>query len=78
VTNQCFFWGSECDVTNPCPVHCRWREIRPWITNILERTTLQELVLKQQMVNEVTGKERGPADSPSTPAWIGEQASASP
>ncbi len=78
VTNQCFFWGSECDVTNPCPVHCRWREIRPWITDILERTTLQELILKQLMVNEVTGKERQPGDSPATPVRIGEQPSGSP
>jgi Rrf2 family protein len=50
VTNQCFFWGTECDVTNPCPVHCQWREIRPWIGQILERTTLKDLVLKADMI----------------------------
>ncbi|HAM56569.1 MAG: hypothetical protein A2X51_14140 [Candidatus Rokubacteria bacterium GWC2_70_24] len=57
VTNQCFFWGSECDVTNPCPVHCQWKEIRPWIGDILERTTLRELVLKDQVVREALGKD---------------------
>jgi Rrf2 family protein len=58
VTNQCFFWGRECDVTNPCPMHCQWREIRPWIGEILERTTLKELILKDQMVRELC--EKGP------------------
>lgn len=57
VTNQCFFWGSECDVTNPCPMHCQWREIRPWIGEILERTTLKELILKDQMVRELSEKD---------------------
>ena len=52
VTSQCFFWGSECDVTNPCPVHCEWREIRPWIGQILERTTLKDLIVKAQLVRE--------------------------
>jgi Rrf2 family protein len=56
VTNQCFFWGSECDVTNLCPVHCQWREIRPWIGEILERTTLKDLILKDQMMREASGK----------------------
>ncbi len=54
VTSQCFFWGSECDLTNPCPVHCQWREIRPWIGQILERTTLKDLVLKAEMIREAT------------------------
>jgi len=56
VTHQCFFWGSDCDVTNPCPMHCQWREIRPWINEVLERTTLKELILKDQMVKELGEK----------------------
>jgi Rrf2 family protein len=68
VTNQCFFWGSECDLTNPCPVHCRWREIRPLITDILERTTLQELILKQQMISAATDGEPPPPGSPAARA----------
>ena len=54
VTSQCFFWGGECDVTNPCPVHCQWREVRPWIEEILERTTLKDLILKDQMIREAS------------------------
>lgn len=58
VAAQCFFWGGECDVTSPCPVHCTWREVRPWIKDILERTTLKELTLKDQLVREA--REQGP------------------
>jgi Rrf2 family protein len=56
VIEQCFFWGSECDVTNPCPVHCQWREVRPWINAILERTTLRDLILKDEMIRDASGK----------------------
>lgn len=56
VTDQCFFWGTECDVTNPCPVHCKWREVRPWIQEILERTTLKELILKDQIVRAASAE----------------------
>jgi len=56
VTSQCFFWGSECNVTNPCPVHCQWRAVRPWIEEILERTTLKDLILKDQLIREATEK----------------------
>lgn len=52
-TKQCFFGGNECDVTRPCPIHCQWREIRPWITEILERTTLRDLLLKEELVREL-------------------------
>lgn len=57
VTNQCFFWGSECDVTAPCPMHCRWREIRLWIGEILERTTLKELMERDLVAREISGKD---------------------
>ena len=43
VSERCFFGETRCDVTNPCPLHCRWREVRTVIADLLERTTLKEL-----------------------------------
>ncbi len=54
VADQCFFWGDECDVTSPCPVHCKWREVRPWIREVLEHTTLKELIEKDQLAREAS------------------------
>ncbi len=43
VSDRCFFGEAPCDVTNPCLLHCRWREIRTMIGTLLEQTTLKEL-----------------------------------
>lgn len=52
VVLQCFFWGNECDVENPCPVHCRWREVRRLINDVLEQTTLRDLIVRAQLTGE--------------------------
>ncbi len=43
ISQRCFFGETPCDVTNPCLLHCRWREIRSVIGDLLERTSLKEL-----------------------------------
>lgn len=53
VVEQCFFGEERCNVTDPCPVHCRWREVRPIIKEVLESTTLRELSSKDLMVEGI-------------------------
>src|SRR3990172_955779 len=43
LTERCIFWGRRCGDRNPCLLHTGWREIKPYLTEFLETTTLASL-----------------------------------
>jgi Rrf2 family protein len=45
LSKRCIFWSQRCSVTNPCPLHRRWKQIsQQCIEELLERTTLFDLM----------------------------------
>jgi len=40
---RCIFWGRRCGDSNPCLLHTGWHEIKPHLTEFLERMTLAAL-----------------------------------
>ncbi len=43
LTQRCVFWGRRCGDSNPCLLHTGWREIKPHLTEFLEKMTLAML-----------------------------------
>lgn len=41
---RCVFWPERCGDQNPCCLHSRWAPMREGLTEMLERTTLEDLV----------------------------------
>jgi Rrf2 family protein len=41
---RCIFWGRRCGDSNPCVLHAGWRDIKPYLINYLETTSLISLV----------------------------------
>lgn len=39
----CIFWREECSDANPCPLHWRWRELRPGIEGVVGGVTLAQI-----------------------------------
>ena len=39
----CIFWREECSDANPCPLHWRWRELRPGIEDVVGGVTLAQI-----------------------------------
>jgi Rrf2 family iron-sulfur cluster assembly transcriptional regulator len=46
---RCIFWTETCDDDNPCPLHERWRSLRPLISDAMEQTTLADVALGQDL-----------------------------
>ena len=44
VFERCVFSHRHCSTDRPCQVHDVWREARPHVRAVFERTTLQDLV----------------------------------
>ena len=40
---RCVFWREECSITDPCPLHFRWREVRPFMEQVLGGLTLAQI-----------------------------------
>lgn len=49
--NECALGLPGCGTKNPCPLHHKWAETRDGIRDMLENTTLTELVKKGQAEN---------------------------
>jgi Rrf2 family iron-sulfur cluster assembly transcriptional regulator len=39
----CIFWREECSDANPCPLHWRWRDLRPGIEQVVGGVTLAQI-----------------------------------
>lgn len=39
----CIFWREECSEDEPCPLHFRWRELRPAFKEVLGSITLADI-----------------------------------
>jgi Rrf2 family protein len=39
----CIFWREECSEVNPCPLHWRWRDLRPGIEQVVGGVTLAQI-----------------------------------
>ena len=39
----CIFWREECSEANPCPLHWRWRDLRPGIEQVVGGVTLAQI-----------------------------------
>ncbi|MFQ5946136.1 MAG: RrF2 family transcriptional regulator [Anaerolineae bacterium] len=42
--DRCIFWNSRCADGDPCRLHDRWKEIKPRLLRMVERTSLKDLV----------------------------------
>ena len=51
IFNQCVLGFSDCDPSNPCPIHNQWEPIRDEIYEMLKSQTLDEL--KQFTKNKI-------------------------
>lgn len=40
---RCVFWREECSVTQPCPLHFRWRDVRPVMQRVIGELTLAQI-----------------------------------
>lgn len=40
---RCIFWREECSADDPCPLHFRWRELRPAMEAGLGQLSLDEI-----------------------------------
>lgn len=40
---RCIFWREECSADDPCPLHFRWRDLRPAMEAGLGQITLDEI-----------------------------------
>jgi len=48
VFERCIFWSNHCDGDNPCPLHDGWSRLKPELVAFLERTTLGDLVARDE------------------------------
>lgn len=51
---RCIFWGRRCGDRNPCVLHAGWRDIKPYLINYLETTSLTNLA--QNEIKEEAGR----------------------
>jgi Rrf2 family protein len=42
--DRCVFWHQHCGDENPCMIHPAWRDVRPHLKEVFDKTTLQDLV----------------------------------
>jgi Rrf2 family iron-sulfur cluster assembly transcriptional regulator len=43
IWDTCIFWREECDTERPCPLHFRWRELKPVVSREMDTLTLAEI-----------------------------------
>ncbi len=43
IWDTCIFWREECDTEHPCPLHFRWRELKPLVSREMDTLTLAEI-----------------------------------
>lgn len=46
--DRCIFWSDRCADSSPCPMHFQWKRARQTITELMQRTTLADLVKKKR------------------------------
>ena len=42
--DRCIFWSERCADADPCPMHARWKPVRQQMIEMMERTTLADLL----------------------------------
>jgi DNA-binding IscR family transcriptional regulator len=42
--DRCIFWGERCADADPCPMHTRWKPVRKQMIDMMEETTLADLL----------------------------------
>jgi Rrf2 family protein len=42
--DRCIFWSDRCADTDPCPMHARWKPVRQQALEMMEQTTLADLL----------------------------------
>lgn len=42
--DRCIFWSDRCADISPCPMHYAWQQVRQTATDLMQRTTLADLV----------------------------------
>lgn len=40
---RCIFWREECSADDPCPLHFRWRDLRPTMEHAFGALTLDQI-----------------------------------
>lgn len=58
LTQRCVFWGRRCGDSNPCLLHTGWREVKPHLTEFLERMTLAMLARPEGNGNDFEAEPR--------------------
>ena len=53
--DRCFFWQGHCADTNPCPLHYRFREMRPVFEEWLGSITLAAFVAESPWFTQSNG-----------------------
>jgi Rrf2 family protein len=41
---RCIFWSDRCADNDPCPMHARWKPVRQQVMDMMEQTTLADLL----------------------------------
>jgi Rrf2 family protein len=60
IWETCIFWREECDTEHPCPLHFRWRELKPGIQDAMGSVTLAEIATHGFEPDARVGDGRGP------------------
>ena len=42
--DRCIFWSDRCADADPCPMHARWKLVRQQVVEMMEQTTLADLL----------------------------------
>ncbi len=42
--DRCIFWNNRCADVDPCLLHDRWKQIKPQFMEVIERTTVADLI----------------------------------
>jgi len=42
--DRCIFWSDRCAESNPCPMHSRWKRMRQEVMEMMEQTSLADLL----------------------------------
>ncbi len=43
IWDACIFWREECNTEDPCPLHFRWRELKPGLQLAMNTLTLADV-----------------------------------
>jgi Rrf2 family protein len=41
---RCLFWNDRCAEADPCPMHARWKPVRQQVMDMMEETSLADLL----------------------------------